>query len=63
MGKLSIVEYSGKDAGEVLMNILNGYREAEMQEVESDLDVDTERVVGFQPNPETEEEEHDGPAD
>jgi len=48
MGKLSIVEYTGKDAGEVLMNILNGYRQDEPREVESETAAPR---MGFQPNP------------
>lgn len=51
MGKFTLIEYEGGDAGEVLIGILNGMMlssgEKEEHEVESDTDVPFK--TGFQP--------------
>jgi hypothetical protein len=56
MGTFTFVSYSGPDAGIVLVKMLaDGVPEAEVHDLES---VEEERrPIGFQPNPESDDEE------
>lgn len=51
-GRFQVVEYTGEDAAEVLIKIINGVVEPDEHEVESETAV---RTVGFQRNKETDD--------
>jgi hypothetical protein len=53
-GHFSVTEYTGPNAAEALIQILNGYRQTDEHDVES---VTVVRTVGFQPNPESEDDD------
>lgn len=60
MGNFVFTQYSGEDAGRVLVALLSGEEEAiEAMTAHAEIGSKTERVVGFMPEPEPEEDEED----
>lgn len=51
MGHFVFIDYTGDDSGTVLARMLNGDSE------EAEVVSETQRVIGFQPNPDSDDEE------